>query len=90
MLFVWANHKQVVVNVEVKPSRLFVCLLSLPRAALRLPPVTYIGKPMCIAFQASPRHYNIILCFQSFPMIFPLSLFHSLTLSLDKIGCAQE
>ncbi len=35
-----------------------VCLL-LPRAALRLPPVTYIGKPTCIAFQASSRHYNI-------------------------------
>ena len=31
-----------------------VCLL-LPRAALRLPPVTYIGKPMCIAFQARLR-----------------------------------
>lgn len=28
-------------------------LLSLPRATLRLPPVTYICKQMCIAFQAS-------------------------------------
>ena len=25
---------------------------SLPGATLRLPPVTYIGKPMCTAFQA--------------------------------------
>ena len=47
------NHKQVVVNVEVKPSRLLSVCSFLPRATLRLPPVTYIGKPMCIAFQAS-------------------------------------
>ena len=35
-----------------KAFQAIVCLLSLPRATLRLPPVTYIGKPMCIAFQA--------------------------------------
>ena len=39
-------------NVEVKPSRLFSACSFLPRATLRLPPVTNIGKPMCIAFQA--------------------------------------
>ena len=37
-------------NVEVKPSRLLFACSFLPRA---LPPVTNIGKPMCIAFQAS-------------------------------------
>ena len=58
------------VNVEVKPSRLLSTCSFLPRA---LPPVTNIGKPMCIAFQASSRHYNVILRFQSFPMIFPRS-----------------
>ena len=36
-----------------KAFQAIVYLLSLPRATLRLPPVTYIGKPMCIAFQAS-------------------------------------
>ena len=37
------------VNVEVKPSRLLSTCSFLPRA---LPPVTNIGKPICIAFQA--------------------------------------
>ena len=40
-------------NVKVKPSRLLSTCSFLPRATLRLPPVTYIGKPMCIAFQAN-------------------------------------
>ena len=35
-----------------KALQAIVVRLLLPRAALRLPPVTYIGKPMCIAFQA--------------------------------------
>ena len=36
-----------------KAFQAIVYLLSLPRATLRLPPVTYICKQMCIAFQAS-------------------------------------
>ena len=67
------KRKLVTVNVKVKPSRLLSACSFLPRATLRLPPVTYIGKPMCIAFQASFRHHIIILRFRSFPMIFPLS-----------------
>ena len=37
------------VNVEVKPSRLLLIVSHYPGA---MPPVTYIGKPMCTAFQA--------------------------------------
>ena len=50
-----------------KALQAIVYLLSLPRATLRLPPVTNIGKPMCIAFQASLRYYqknkNFVFCF---------------------------
>ena len=61
------HHKQVVVNVEVKPSRLLSACSFLPRATLRLPPVTYIGKPLCIAFQANlscPLIFRMILLFK--------------------------
>ena len=68
-------HKLVVVNVEVKPSRLLSACSFLPRAALRLPPVTNIGKPMCKAFQAS--------CCDYFTMIFlPLIRFYGCGLTI--------
>ena len=41
------------VECRGKAFQTIICLHSFPRATLRLPPVTYIGKPMCIAFQAS-------------------------------------
>ena len=41
------------VECRGKAFQAIICLHSFPRATQRLPPVTYIGKPMCIAFQAS-------------------------------------
>ena len=58
-------------NVDVKPSRLLLFSSFLPRA---LPPVTYIGKPMCIAFQASSRYLNIVKCFHSLSHDFSVEL----------------
>ena len=51
-----------------KALQAIVVRLLLPRAALRLPPVTYIGKPTCIAFQARLRpsfvlHLSFVLHF---------------------------
>ncbi len=45
-------------------------LLSLPRATLRLPPVTYICKQMCIAFQASLSNPIYVTSLSSLYMLY--------------------
>ena len=50
-------------NAKVKPSRLLSMSLSLPRATLRLPPVTYIGRAdvYCPPGKLSPLQYYLAL-----------------------------
>ena len=75
-----------------KAFQAIVVRLLLPRAALCLPPVTYIGKPTCIAFQARLRtslvfHSSFILHFSLFTLHLNSSLF---TLHLSNGLCFIE
>ena len=65
-----------------KAFQAIVVRLLLSRAALRLPPVTYIGKPTCIAFQARLRTSFVLHSSFTCPSFFTLHLSNGLCLMI--------